>query len=312
MDQELPFRKVIIDSRNAVTGDAENFIISLPSTLQLPANTACYVLDVALSYGFYTVEAGQNDKLYFLERYWNGSQDITLVTTVTLSPGAYTATSLAAEIQTQINAVSVFLASYTCSYEPGTNTVLLSLAYSSSFPTFASYHGFTILSKKLLADPAVQQRISALQPNFNFNAIHDASGLLSLDATSTGTYDNSASLLHAYDNPAVNGSFPKTLRSGHIDVRSRHVLYIHSDALAGMRTIGPNGSRSVICRVPVTTTFGGMLFKEHSSHPLDYIPVGGRTLTTLDVQVRDSFGQLVPLHGSHVSFELLFAPEPVQ
>ena len=150
MEPELPFRKVIIDSRNAITGDAENFVVALPSTLQLPPNTACYVLDVALSYGFYTVEAGQNDKLYFLERYWNGSQDITLVTTVTLIPGAYIATSLAAEIQTQINAVSVFLASYTCSYEPSTNTILLSLAYSSSVPTFANYHGFTILSKRVL------------------------------------------------------------------------------------------------------------------------------------------------------------------
>ena len=56
MDSELPFRKVIIDSRNAVMGESENFVVSLPSTLQLPQNTACYVLSVALSYGFYTVK----------------------------------------------------------------------------------------------------------------------------------------------------------------------------------------------------------------------------------------------------------------
>ena len=54
--------------------------------------------------------------------------------------------------------------------------------------------------------------------------------------------------------------------------------------------------------------FGGMLFKEHSSHALDYIPVGGQTLTTIDVAVRDSFGEIVPLHGSHLSSKLLFAP----
>jgi hypothetical protein len=127
MEPELPFRKVIIDSRNAVVGDAENFTISLPSTLQLPAQTACYVLDVALSYGFYTVEQGLNDQLYFWERYWNGSQGITLVTTVTLSAGSYTATSLAAEIHTKIISVSVFLSSYSCYYEAVTNTILVSL-----------------------------------------------------------------------------------------------------------------------------------------------------------------------------------------
>jgi len=163
----------------------------------------------------------------------------------------------------------------------------------------------------MLSNPALQSIISGLQPYINFNTLHDASGLLSLNATSSGAYSDNATLNAAYNDPSVNGTFPKTLRSGHVDVRSRHVLYLHSDALSGMRTIGPNGSRSVICRAPVTTTFGGMLFKEHSSHPLDYIPVGGRTLTTIDVTVRDSFGDLVYLHGGHVSFELLFAPEPV-
>ena len=133
--------------------------------------------------------------------------------------------------------------------------------------------------------------------------------MVGLDAKTIDTYDSIATLLYAFDNPVLNGSFPVTLRSRHIDVRSRHVLYLHSDALAGMRTIGPNGSRSVISRVPVTTTFGEMLFKEHGHH-LDYVPVGGRTLTAIDVSVRDSFGEIVPLHGGRVSFELLFSPEP--
>ena len=160
-----------------------------------------------------------------------------------------------------------------------------------------------------MANAALQSRVNALQPNFSFNNLRDASGLLSLDASSASTFDNIALLLYAYDNAALTGSFPKTLLSGHIDVRSRHVLYLHSDALAGMRTIGPNGSRSVICRILVTTTFGGMLFNEHSSHPLDFIPVGGRILTQIDISVRDSFGEIVPLHGGHVSFELLSEPQ---
>ena len=233
------------------------------------------------------------------------------MTTATLSAGSCTATTLASEIQTQINSVSVFVSNYTCSYKPVTTTILISLGYSSPFPSFANYHGFTILTKKIMANPALQSRVNGLQPNLNFNTLRDASGLLSLDATSTDTFDDIASLLYAFENAVLSGSFPKTLRSGHIDVRSRYALYLHSDALAGMRTIGPNGSRSVICRVPVTTTFGGMLFKEHSSHHLDVIPVGGRTLTQIDVSVRDSYGQIGPLHGGHVSFEILFAPEPL-
>ena len=78
----------------------ETFTVALPSTLQLPPNTACFVLDVGASYGFYTVEAGQNNKLYFWERFWDGTQDNTLVKQAVLTAGAYTATALAAEIQT--------------------------------------------------------------------------------------------------------------------------------------------------------------------------------------------------------------------
>ena len=147
MEPELPFRKVIIDSRNAVVGDAENFTISLPSTLQLPPQTACYVLDVAISFGFYTVESGYNDQLYFWERKWDGTSDVTRVATATLAAGSYTATSLATGIQTSINAVSQLGAAYTCSYEAITNTILISVTFSSPHALFGNYHGFTVLSR---------------------------------------------------------------------------------------------------------------------------------------------------------------------
>eukprot|EP00969_Alexandrium_andersonii_P186025 8219581-Alexandrium_andersonii.AAC.1 len=57
--------------------------------------------------------------------------------------------------------------------------------------------------------------------------------------------------------------------------------------------------------------YGGLIAKQHSGHVLDCQPCGGRTLRTLDFSVRDSFGQLVDLRGGQVSFELLFAPEPL-
>ena len=312
MESELPFRKIIIDSRNAVVGNESNFQYALPSTLHLPPQTACYVLDVAISYGFWTVETGFNDTVYLLERLWNGSQDVTLVKKAVIPAGAYQPSTLASAIQTSINNVSVFdptSQNYTVTYEPNTNSMLINLSFSSAFPGYGSYHGFTILTKKMLENEAVQAQINATQSDINFNNLHDASGLLALDA-SPDTYSDVSSLLMAWVNPSLAGSFPVSLKSGHVDVRSRHCLYIHSDSLAGMRTIGCNGSRSVISRIPVTTTFGGMLFKEHSSHPLDFIPVGGRTLASLDFSVRDSFGQIVDLHRGHVSIELLFAPQP--
>ena len=99
--------------------------------------------------------------------------------------------------------------------------------------------------------------------------------------------------------------------TGHVDVRRRHRLYLHSQALANLRALGPGGSRTVLARVPVASAFGGLIAKQHSGHVLDFQPCGGRTLRTLDFSLRDSFNREVDLRGGHVSFELLFAPKPL-
>ena len=48
MDQ-LPFNKIIVDSRHASVGTSTNSEITLPETLSLPPNAACYVTDVVIS-----------------------------------------------------------------------------------------------------------------------------------------------------------------------------------------------------------------------------------------------------------------------
>ena len=304
---DLPFRRITLDSRTAIQGrGTSDFTVELPATLQLPRETACYVLDVQVSYGFYTVEHNSHDIVYFLERYWSGTADQTIVRRATLDPGSYTAITLAAELQSKMNLASA-IQGYVCTYESVTNTILISLTHTSSHVGFGTYHGFTILTSKQMENAGIQSRILARQP-FDFNTIRDASGLLSLEGS--GQLMDIMSLFTAYDAPSLQGSFATTFRTGHVEVRSCHNVYLHSEALAGMRSIGPSGSRSIICRIPVLTTFGGMLMKEHNSHPLDYTPVGGRTLTQIDISARDSFGRLISLHGGHLSLTLLFVPEP--
>eukprot|EP00969_Alexandrium_andersonii_P206951 9142985-Alexandrium_andersonii.AAC.1 len=54
---ELPFRKVFVDSRAASVGTASSFEVSLPETLALPRDAVCYVADIAISRGVYIVDA---------------------------------------------------------------------------------------------------------------------------------------------------------------------------------------------------------------------------------------------------------------
>ena len=49
----LPF-KIIVDSRNAVTGTANNFSISLPETLHIDKDVAMYVNSASVTNTFFT------------------------------------------------------------------------------------------------------------------------------------------------------------------------------------------------------------------------------------------------------------------
>ena len=67
----LPFNKIIVDSRHASVGTSTNFEITLPETISLPQNAACYVADVVISNTMPTVgtSAGTlTHTFYFIER----------------------------------------------------------------------------------------------------------------------------------------------------------------------------------------------------------------------------------------------------
>ena len=49
---DLPFTKIIVDSRHADAGTSESFEITLPETLSLPQQAVCYVCDLQVTNTF--------------------------------------------------------------------------------------------------------------------------------------------------------------------------------------------------------------------------------------------------------------------
>ena len=47
---DLPFTKLVVDSRHAASGDASNFDITLPESLTLPPNAVSYTTDMAIAH----------------------------------------------------------------------------------------------------------------------------------------------------------------------------------------------------------------------------------------------------------------------
>ena len=184
------------------------------------------------------------------------------------------------------------------------------MSYAHPIPIHQNSVAFALANNDSIADSAFQSfvigRLEESQqgtPYFvDFQSPDDCNGSLGLARNSSAN-----AMWSTLNTNLLNKSVSGTHITGSIDVRRRQNLFLHSSDLSNNRSIGPQGSRSVICRVPVTQLCGGIERREHSSHLLDYIPTGGRTLSVLGFQVKDSFNAIVNLHGGHCSFELIFS-----
>ena len=185
------------------------------------------------------------------------------------------------------------------------------------------YHGFQILSTKILSD-ATFRAYAQVRAMYNSNgqawpsssstaygldwgAIEDASGLMSLDADVTKGAAVGA-IMTLINNDAPTYQWPTAQTTGTIDVRNVQNLHLHSNSLSNFSCIGPAGSRTVLASLPVTNLSGSVIWKQHSGNPHDYTDCSGKMLRVLDFSIRNSQNQIVDLHGGHCSFELVFAP----
>lgn len=96
-----------------------------------------------------------------------------------------------------------------------------------------------------------------------------------------------------------------SFESGFIDLLNVHNLYMRSN-LGGYSSIGPRGESNIIKKIPVTNNYGYAIYDSVvAAH--DYIDVSKQLLSTLEFKLTDSRGNVVPLHGSNVSFSLIFS-----
>ena len=330
--EELNIRKIICDSRTASIGTGSEFSIQLPETINIPQRGyGCYVTDICCTHSFRTIHGNtsvgaKNHYIYFLERLYYAPSDYTVLNRAgPLVEGSYTPSELATEIQTKMNAVSFFGPSaYTVTYSTSLQTMTISLGFPGD-PIYPNYHGFQVLSTKILKDLSFRTygeprqmfnnngnafpSSSPTAYDMNWNDLQDASGLLSLDFDKTQG-EAVSSLMTKIQNNGIAYEWPKTQGTGTVDVRNVHTIYLHSNALSNFSTIGPSGSRTCLARLPVTSHSGGILLKQHSGHAHDYNDCSGKMLRVLDFSLRNSHNELIDLYGGHCSFELVFAPIP--
>ena len=83
-------------------------------------------------------------------------------------------------------------------------------------------------------------------------------------------------------------------------------VYMSSSTLSNYITIGAKGENNIIKKIPTSADFGYQIIDQMVSDH-DFLSVERMTLSTIDFQIRDTKGNVVPLHGSPCSFTIKFS-----
>ena len=90
-----------------------------------------------------------------------------------------------------------------------------------------------------------------------------------------------------------------------IDLQPIRNIYIHS-SMGNYNTLGANGETSIVKKVPVSSNFNEMIIDQIMTGN-DFGDCAGQTLRTISFQLKDVLGNYTPIHGSNLSFSIVFS-----
>ena len=272
-------KKIYVDSRFKTNDSVSNsdFKYELKEQIELPDNTVCYVDDISIPHSWYSVE-DYNNKLYI----GNFNDDLTLnKTKITIPNGNYTGVSLASAIQSLL--YKRFPNDDDRVYYESSRGILI----------FESLREFTIFT-----DDEVME-LTYIQPPFAvWNDVNN-------EQTSAPELGNAESINEILRNTVPKPTSTK-FETEFLDLINTHNIYIHSPNLGfHYNTIGCKGENSIIKKVPVSSGFGYQILDTVVA-PHDKIDVSRQNIKTLHFSLKNVFGNTINLHGSNVSFSLIF------
>ena len=291
-------KKVYIDSRYKSSDSVSNsdFKFEINEALDLPDNTYCYIDDICIPHSWYTVE-DFNNTLYIAAKIYI-YYGTTYATpkyqgyALKLSNGNYTGLSLANEIQEKLQTSIPDLA-FTCSYTIATGKISIKAGVGKEFKVLTNFLVSSI-------DPGTPDPWRGWRDN-NDNVITvDTSNLNSINEVLRNTSG-------IYDGTWAPGMDPldTEFTSEFLDLLNVHNIYIHSSTLGHYNSIGVRGENTIIKKVPVSSSFG-YLIMDSVVAPHDKINVSKQLIKTLHFSLKDVHGNVIDLHGAHISLSLIF------
>jgi len=272
--------KLYIDSRKRVPharGDSHSdFAIQLPYPIAVSGK--CFIAVVLLTSSFYTIRAGENDRIYLDETAANTKR------IATIAPGQYNVYELQAALITSLTTNKLITGQYNVTYLPTVNKFQIDItnaAVSDSFHIWPE----TYLKTNFVSWFAISLFLDA-------NDIQSANSVC-------GFIDGS--LLTGDNNTAIIG--PNSP-----DVQPYKQLFLRSNLGGGSsESLGLNGETDIIRRLVVGNVPPNALIHDIHNQPLDCVKINGHPeLMQLWFQLIDSDGKVVNTHGHPISFSVIF------
>jgi len=264
-------QKIYIDSRFKLPSSESNsnFRVELNNVVEFDAGTRCYLSNVIIPNTWYTIE-DNNDRLYVRINHsgLNTSTDYI----VSLTHKNYDLTSFRAELETRLDNLGI---SFTVVYDVNLGT--LAIMCNNSLVTWY-----------LFTDEDLKTNVNGTW-NGNYYSVDNprsCNGMLRNVGTS----------------PAYKTTF--VFQSGFVDVLNHHSVYICSSLVAN-DSLGGRGESNILKKVLVNANYGEIIMDE-SYYEHDFTTLSKSTLKILEFSLRDVYGNIIDLHGSHISFTLLF------
>ena len=268
--------KLFVDSRRRIAGargDSDSdFAIQLPYPLSVSGK--CYCDVVILSNSFYTIRAGENDRIYLDELAAQTKR------VVTLSPGQYQVYELRDALLAALNNGSPLTGQYRVTYLTATNRFQVDLVNGVAADQFRIWSEAALLANATawvgLASPPF---LTANRP----------CGFLE------GTYTAGSSV--------QAGTAPNAP-----DVQPYHQLFLRSSLGGGSnQCLGVNGETDIVRRVVIGNAPANSLITDTHNTAFDYVTIpGSPELNTIWFQLVDVDNKVVNTHGHPLSFSVIF------
>ena len=270
MSSVLPVKKIFVDSRYRTTdsNSDSDFKIQLGRNIYLPDDSIMHIESCVIPHSWYTIEKGINDRMY-LQVVQGSTKTYTIITIPSTN---YIGSSLQTVLQSSLN--YAYPNVFTVTYDSLKNNITISIATG------------------------------------NFKVLTDGELSTYLNNTWTGqNYDNTnpASCNDIITNRTVNYNNPTSpFISGNLNLQGFRSVYLSSSNLSNFNTLGAKGENSIIKKIITSSDFGYLIVSElESDH--DYLDCARMTLNTIDFQLTDVKGNLIPFHDSPVSFTIGFS-----